>query len=261
MEIDITVNVLIGEADLGISGSDWYYGAVSPDSSGNLIAVFDYSSPTDYPSIGAIAATGPIQGENGGTFTNYIDLATGTAPNESGRYGDYSGAAVDWDNPADVWVGSEVGDDLGIDTNQWASHVDSISLAENALPDTGVHQLWYPGSIYRGPTRQGWRIRIHIDGGGGRVGEVIVTGISLRCQDNYRNSFGITIAKTPAPAFGPSGRFRVSEPLRPDPFAHWTRVTATGQVNNNRITGTVSARESSRKHGICRSGGIRFTAR
>ena len=170
MEINITANTLTGEADLGADNADWYYGAVSPDLSGNLIAVFDHSSPGTYPGIGAIAAIGPIQGENGGTFTNWTALATGTAPNESGRYGDYSGAALDWDNPQDVWVGSEVGDNLGIDTTQWASHIDSISLSESALPVTGVHQVWYPGTIYRGPTRQGWRIRIHTGGGGGRIG-------------------------------------------------------------------------------------------
>lgn len=261
MEVDTTAKALIGETDLGTDGGDWYYGAVSPDAYGNLMAVFDYSSPTDYPSIGAIGAIGPIQGENGGTFTDYTTLATGTAPNESGRYGDYSGAALDWDNPSDVWVGSEVGDDLGVDPNQWASHVDSVSLSENGLPATGVHQLWSPGSIYRGLTRQGWRIRIHIGGGGGRVEQVNLTGIGLRCQDNYDDSFSLNLSKSPGSAFGTSGRFRMTKLLRPDPFAYWTGVAITGQVSYNRITGKVSAREASRTHGMCRSGGIRFTAK
>lgn len=261
MEVNTTTSTLTGEADLGEDNTDWYYGAVSPDSAGNLIAVFDHSSPSSYPGIGAIAALGPIQGENGGTFTDWTALATGTAPNESGRYGDYSGAALDWDNPADVWVGSEVGDDLGVDSSEWASHIDSVSLSETAVPAPGVHQVFYPGTTYRGQTRQRWRIQVQTGGGGARVERIRVGGIALRCQDHYSDSVSITITKTPAPAFGSSGRFRISERLASDPFAHWTRVKATGQINGNRIAGTVSAQESSRKHGICRSGGVRYTAR
>ena len=259
MEVDTTANQLIGEEDLGTDGGDWYYGAVSPDSSGNLIAVFDYSSPSDYPSIGSIAAMRPIQGENDATLTYWITLANGTAPSESGRYGDYSGAALDLDNPADVWVGSEVGDSLGVDTYQWATHVDAISASESALPATSAHQVWYPGGVYHGRTRQGWKIGVHTGGGGGRVEEIDLGGISLRCRGKYRDVLSATLAPTPGAALA-AGRFRINTSLGPDSFARWDRVTVSGVLNYSRISGTISAREGSRHHGLCQSGTVRFTA-
>jgi hypothetical protein len=201
-----------------------------------------------------------VQGEDGGTFTGAVKLAGGTAPNESGRSGDYSGAAIDWANPADVWVGSEVGDDLGVDSAQWASHVDSVSLSASSLPNAGVHQVWDPGQVYRGQTRQRYRIRIHTGGGGGRAEQIDLSGIALKCRRDYRDRFSVRLAVSPAPPISASGSFRLTQRLRPDRFAHWTRLSVVGVLSYGRINGTVQGREASRHHGLCRSGRVKFTS-
>ena len=261
MEIDTNQNNLIGEADLGVNGGDWYYLALAPDTSGNLLAVFDYSSPTDYPGMGAIAAIGPVVGENGGNFTNWMSLATGTAPNNSGRAGDYSGAAIDWSNPRDVWVGSEVGDSLGVDFGQWGSHVDSISLTPGALPTEAAHQVWNPGGAYSGSTRQGYRIRIQTGGGGGRIEKISLSGAVLTCHDGYRNRFGSTIIPAPGATLNTNGHYTATQTFRPDNFSHWTTTTISGTLTNNTISGTFKQAESSRHHGICRTGTVSYSAR
>lgn len=260
MEIDTVHSSLIGETDLGFNGGDQFYTALAPDGLGNLLAVFDYSSPHDYPSIGTVAALGPILGEDGGNFTGEVTLASGSAPNTSGRYGDYSGAAIDSTNPADVWVGSQVGDDLGVDTKSWGSHVDAISLSANTVPLAGVHQIANPGGTYRGKTRQRYGISLYIGGGGGRVERVRLGGITLQCRHHYHDRLSLTVVQSPASLISSAGQFRIVEQLGPDRFARTAVVTVMGVSVNGRFSGTVETHEASRHHGNCRSGRIAYTA-
>ena len=99
--------------NVGVAGASLAFPAVSLDTSGDVIAVFDEASSTTYASIQVAA----IQGGN--------SLSTFTTVRTSGVYygpcgpvgapipcawGSISGAAVDPNNPTDVWVVSEVND-------------------------------------------------------------------------------------------------------------------------------------------------------
>src|SRR5262249_53345728 len=69
---------LIGENDIGFPDADTYDAAIRPDTHGNAIIMFDYSSPHDWPSVAVTGALGPISGEQGGDFLGPFTLAQGT---------------------------------------------------------------------------------------------------------------------------------------------------------------------------------------
>lgn len=120
--------------NVGVNGADLFYPAVSVDSSGNLITVFDESSTTMLPSI--MAASVPSSGTTLSSFqTLHTSLQYYSAGTCSGgcRWGDYSGAAQDPANPHDVWVASESADGAieGACTNVhlcWNTNINQLTL-------------------------------------------------------------------------------------------------------------------------------------
>ena len=114
-----TVNPTITQLNnVGVTGSYLFYPAVSVDSLGNVVTVFDKSSNTTPPSI--LDATIPA---GTSTLSSFQTLHTSSGfydpssfnPNacqviatvNACRWGDYSGAVQDPSNPKDVWVVSE----------------------------------------------------------------------------------------------------------------------------------------------------------
>jgi hypothetical protein len=120
--------------DLGSSGADLYYPAVTLDSGGDMAATYAISSTSVYPGVRVIAQVG-------GSLTAAQTLQTGQALynddpcyNVSGpsRWGDYSAAAVDPSNPADVWIGGEysVASTLAATTGcAWATFAAQLTVA------------------------------------------------------------------------------------------------------------------------------------
>ena len=91
------------DIDAGSNGFDLYYPAVTLDNSGDLFIAFSESSPSMYPSalgVDSLAVT-PT------TFENAILIASGQTSYSGSRWGDYSGAAQDPLDPADVWLTAE----------------------------------------------------------------------------------------------------------------------------------------------------------
>jgi IPT/TIG domain len=99
--------------NVAVTGAYLYYPAVSVDSAGDVITVFDESSSSAYESIMVAAID-----SGASTLTNFATLhssstyyAPAYACSSSGqvmcRWGDYSGAAMDPSHPGDVWVVSE----------------------------------------------------------------------------------------------------------------------------------------------------------
>ena len=104
--------------NVGINGADLFYPAVSLDSAGDVITVFDELSTTVLPSIvdasiasGATSLSSFQTLHTSATYYNGDDLFTGACDTEGCRWGDYSGAAQDPVNPRDVWVVSGSADD------------------------------------------------------------------------------------------------------------------------------------------------------
>jgi hypothetical protein len=146
-----TLTRQLGEIDL--SGADYFYPAVSFDSLGDVLMVFDESSVTILPSIedAAIVNSGTqltaIQTlHTSSTYYDGADLFPQACDSEGCRWGDYSGAAQDPVNPKDVWVvsGSEDGTVEGAcDTTHacWNTHIDDITYSApeitSVTPDSG----------------------------------------------------------------------------------------------------------------------------
>jgi hypothetical protein len=95
-----------------------FYPAIRTDNAGNLYAVFGYSSPTEFPSIGAVI--------NPATATQWQALAQGTGSNESGRWGDYFGAARDPSEPSRVWITGQLGSGA-TGTGGWATAIAALA--------------------------------------------------------------------------------------------------------------------------------------
>ena len=117
---DSVSGTLTNQVDsFGLNGMDLFYPAVSLDSSGDMITVFDESSTNMLPSIidasigsGATTLSGFQTLHTSATFYNGADLFPGACDSEGCRWGDYSGAAQDPVNPKDVWVVSGSADDI-----------------------------------------------------------------------------------------------------------------------------------------------------
>lgn len=99
----------------------YYYPALSLDASGDMGAVFAFSSSNDYPGL-------KVTGEAAGTTTLFASqlLQAGSTSQTSGRYGDYFGAAVDPSNTALIWVVGEFGGN-----SYWNTDIGSITFSTN----------------------------------------------------------------------------------------------------------------------------------
>ena len=96
--------VILQDFDLGIVGAYVFYGAVSLDSSNNLVVVYGESSSTIYPSL---EVTGQLATATPGSLANAATVATGSALELSTRYGDYFWAATQPKTPNTFWVSGE----------------------------------------------------------------------------------------------------------------------------------------------------------
>src|SRR6185312_2664279 len=102
-QIDTSSNTLTQNMEFGSSGYYYYYPALGVDSHGNLVVIFGYSSSITYPSL---AVTTQATSDPANTLESPIILASGSAADASGRYGDYFGAASD-PSVTKVWVAGE----------------------------------------------------------------------------------------------------------------------------------------------------------
>ena len=136
------VNPTITQIDnFGIDGEDLFYPAVSLDSSGDMITVFDESSTTMYPTIATAdvpsggSTLSPIQTvHQSATYYDATDLFPEACDANGCRWGDYSGAAQDPADPHDVWVvsGAEDGTTSSACTSAhacWNTDIADVTLA------------------------------------------------------------------------------------------------------------------------------------
>lgn len=109
----VTMNV-----DMALDqGQDIFYPAIMPSSDGTLYSVFGYSSASETPGIGI--TTQPQD------FSGWSALKVGAGANESGRWGDYFGIALDPTDPTHIWVAGAYG--TGGDT--WGTTVGVLGPA------------------------------------------------------------------------------------------------------------------------------------
>lgn len=115
--------VLLQDIAFGEKGEYYYYPAVALDQSGNLIAVFNRSSGTEF--VGVYAGGQLADALHKNTFQEPVLLKLGetaytiTPP----RWGDYSGASVDpTSGSLNVWLTGEYAQAI-TGANQWGTWI------------------------------------------------------------------------------------------------------------------------------------------
>lgn len=103
-----------------------FYPAAVPDSRGNAVVAFAYSSPADFPGMGYTYV------RPDGAVAAPFDAAAGSAPNDSGRFGDYSGAARDQGDASVVWIATEIGEASDGTSLGWGSEIASVRVPPQA---------------------------------------------------------------------------------------------------------------------------------
>jgi hypothetical protein len=118
VDIDVDNGVALQDFNIGSRTADVFYPSLSIDNSGNMIVAFSVSSSSIYPSV---MATGQSPNYDVNKVAHPVYLAKGSASDTSGRYGDYTGVALDPDS--NVWISSEYNKiPLG-----WSTHIVSLS--------------------------------------------------------------------------------------------------------------------------------------
>jgi len=84
-----------------------FYPAVNVDGAGTIVLAFGRSSSSIFPELRAL----PV--DSTGVAGTSTTLVGGTAPNTTGRYGDYFAAAIDPSNASRMWIAGEVGGGSG----------------------------------------------------------------------------------------------------------------------------------------------------
>jgi hypothetical protein len=95
---------VLQDFDLAILGAYVFYGAISLDSSNNLVVVYGESSLSIYPSL---EVTGELATAPAGSLGAAQTIAAGSALELSTRYGDYFWAATQPKTPNTFWVSGE----------------------------------------------------------------------------------------------------------------------------------------------------------
>jgi IPT/TIG domain-containing protein len=201
IEVATGTPAIATNVDLGYTGGDVYYPAVTVDGSGDLFAVYNLSSTVLYVGVRTIS-------EQGGTFSGGQTIRAGdnvvyndnscysrTGPS---RWGDYSGAAIDADNPSNVWVAGEFAATSSLTaTNScaWATYAATLTVGSTSPPPapsvTGVS----PGT---GPTAGGTSVSIT---GTGFTGATAVSFGSTKASFTVSSDTLIT-ATSPAECAG-----------------------------------------------------------
>jgi len=114
----------VSDFDYASNGNYLFYPAVSLDSSNDLVAVYGQSSSSLYPSL---YATGRLASDPANTLQSPIVLASGSAVDTSGRYGDYFGAATDPSVASTFWVGGEYRTSSSF--SGWSTAIAKVSLS------------------------------------------------------------------------------------------------------------------------------------
>jgi hypothetical protein len=99
-----------------------YYPALTLDGRGNAVVAFDFSSQSQFPGLGYTYI------RPDGLVAPFAVAAAGSAPNESGRFGDYAGAARDPLDRSKIWIGGEIGAAVGGTVQGWGTSVAAIRV-------------------------------------------------------------------------------------------------------------------------------------
>jgi hypothetical protein len=120
IEVSVGASAAVtADSVFGYSGGALYYPAVAPDSNRDVFMAATFSSMSVYPE-----ATGLSLAAGASSFSG-ISFQAGSGANTDGRWGDYSGAAVDPSDPRHIWVAAEYAPVSGLD---WGTAIGELTL-------------------------------------------------------------------------------------------------------------------------------------
>lgn len=124
IEVDTGSAKVVQDFDVATSGTYYFYPALTIDGRGDLDVIFGYSSSSTYPGLmfGTQEPTGPQE-----SLESMQVLKTGSAPDTSGRYGDYFGAARDPSNTTNVFVAGEIHSVTSSSPSPWSTFIGDTS--------------------------------------------------------------------------------------------------------------------------------------
>jgi len=112
------------EGALGYNGGDVYYPAAAPDPNGGVFMAATFSSTSIYSRAVSLSLAPGASSFSGVTFQ------AGSGANTDGRWGDYSGVAVDPSNAADIWMAGEYAPSNGLD---WGTAIAEVTAAPQLI--------------------------------------------------------------------------------------------------------------------------------
>jgi hypothetical protein len=130
----LTAPVLLDSGIISPPGLDVYYGSIAVNPMGEVVIGFSGSGPDDYPSAYAVA--GQLSGDTL-TFGDPMLLKAGVAPDNTGRFGDYSTTSYDPADPSHFWTIQEWTSLTG-----WTTEISEIDFA----PPPPSVQTWFGGA-------------------------------------------------------------------------------------------------------------------
>jgi hypothetical protein len=237
IEVATTSPAIATNVDLGFTGGDVYYPAVTVDGSGDLFAVYNLSSISQYVGVRAIS-------EQGGAFSSGQTLRVGDAfyndnpcykRSGASRWGDYSGAAPDADNPSNVWVGGEFAANSVLTATNgcaWATFAAGLTLGSSTPPPAAPAVTSV--SPNSGPIAGGTSVAIM---GTGFIGATAVSFGPVRASFTV-NSDSQIMATSPAQCRGTvdvtvTGAGGTSTTSSADRFTYNAPVPVVSSVNPN----------------------------
>ncbi len=122
---------LAASGDLSPPGLDACFGSIAVNPLGEVVVGYSASGPSQY--VGSYAVTGQV-GPGGITFGQPLLLAAGSAPNTSGRWGDYSTTTFDPADPTHFWTIQE----LPMANNVWRTQITELVFPSQTLPGPQV---------------------------------------------------------------------------------------------------------------------------
>jgi hypothetical protein len=218
VELEPTAPRLVRETQVQLpNGRSLLYPAVMPDARGNVVVGFSFSSPTDFPGFGYTYV------RPDGQVAVPLDLLPGSAAQNSGRFGDYSGAARDPADAARIWVSSQIGTAVNGSTLDWSSGIAAVTVPPQApaIVSTSV----VAGKVVATVSSEGLATTVRLEGAGSatvsvpagaREQEVTLTptglpGTLVRAHVVATNSVGASTGAEVALRL-PAGKPRVSAP-------------------------------------------------
>ena len=181
--------------DIATTGGGLYFPAFALDGNGDMYVVYNISSSTQYVGVritgqlaGASAQTlAAAQTIRSGDTTYNMNPCFGTTG--TSRWGDYAGAAIDPQNPTDVWVASEYAA-IGTSTNPstagcaWGTFIARLTFAVTVVPDFTLSATPTSQTVTQGASTT-YNVTVNPTGGfTGSVG-LVVSGLPAGASGTF----------------------------------------------------------------------------